>query len=492
MTDNEDLRPKLHSACDGPITYGSLSEFPRDPLACMRQLRARHGEAAALEDEGGRLAFVFSPAHVQEVLTDVATYHSQFFAIRGSRNSAQRRVTSNVLSQNGEEHKRARRLMMGPFQKKGLQPYHDVLVKLSGELVASWRPGETRNMFRDMTRHMLHVTSVLLFGCDVEELAYEIGQDIERWVALNHAVGIGAFVPDAKARASYDDLLAAATALEQKVRALIEHRRSAGAAGDDVLSRLISAHDDCGAAMTDAELIGQTTVLFGAAHLTTANTLTWTLFLLAQHPDVASALVEELDAALGGAMPSVGQLDELPLLDAVIKESMRILPASAYSHRVNVRPVQFGDLHLPPGTPIIFSQVITHHMPELFPEPEMFRPERWKTISPSPYAYFPFAAGPRKCIGAGLATMILKLTLTAILQNFRFTVVPGATIDARVNWTMLNPASGMLMRLLPLKAWFADVPVNGSVHDLVDLKAARASRIAGYPATHLGQSARAA
>jgi cytochrome P450 len=473
MTGEEDVRPALRAPCAGPITHGSLLDFPRDPLACMRQLYATHGPVAALEDGGRRLAFVFSPAHVQDVLTDVATYHSQFFAIRGSRNSAQRRVTSNILSQNGEEHKRFRRLVMGPFQKKCFEPYHAVLAKLAGDLVASWQPGETRNMFREMTRFMLRVTSVLLFGCDVDGLAYEIGRDVERWVALNHAVGIGAFVSNAEVGASYDDLLAAATSLEQKVRALIEHRRGAGAGGDDVLSRLISAHDDSGLGMTDAELIGQTTVLFGAAHLTTANTLTWTLFLLAQHPRAASALIEELDAALGGAVPSLRQLEELPLLDAVLKESMRILPASAYSHRVNVRPVQLGDLCLPPGTPIIFSQVITHHVPELFPEPEVFRPERWQTISPSPYAYFPFAAGPRMCIGAGLATMILKLTLTRILQHFRFSLVPGATIDARVDWTMLNPASGMPMRLLPLEAKLTSVPVDGSVHDLVDLGAAR-------------------
>jgi hypothetical protein len=197
------------------------------------------------------------------------------------------------------------------------------------------------------------------------------------------------------------------------------------------------------------------------------------VFQLAQHPRVASDLVEELDAALGGGVPMLRQLEGLPLLVAVTKESMRIWPASAYSHQVSVRPVQFGDLRLPAGTPIIFSQVITHHDPELFPEPEVFRPERWRTFSPSPYAYFPFAAGPRMCIGAGLATMILKLTLTVIFQHFRFSLVPGATIDARVSWTMLNPASAMPMRLLPLEARFASVPVNGSVHDLVDLGAGR-------------------
>jgi cytochrome P450 len=472
MADNNDVLARLRLPSPGPITHGSLLTFSRDPLTCMRQLHATHGGVAALDDEGRRLAFVFSPAYVQQVLTDVATYHAQFFPIQGSRHSAQRRLTNNILSQNCAEHKRFRRQVMGPFQKKCFEPYHDALAKLAGDLVARWQPGETRDMFREMTRYMLRVTGALLFGCD-ERLAYEIGRDIERWIALNHAVGIGALVPDPTASASYDDLLSTAAALEQKVRALIEQRRDAGPAGDNVLSRLISAHDDTGVGMTDAELIGQTTVLFSAAHLTTANTLTWTLFLLAQHPRVASALVAELEAAFGGALPSLHQLEQVPLLDAVIKESMRVLPASAYSHRVNVLPVQFGDLHLATGTPIIFSQVITHHMAKLFPEPEAFRPERWRTIAPSPYAYFPFAAGPRMCLGASLATMILKLTLTVILQHFRFSLVPDTTIDARVDWTMLNPASGMPMRLLPAEAEFTYVPVNGRVHDLVELGTTR-------------------
>src|SRR5262245_22930765 len=119
MSGEEDVRP---ASCAGPVSHGSLLAFPRDPLACMRRLRATHGRVAALEEDGRRLAFVFSPAYVQEVLADVATFHSQFFAIRGSRSSAQRRVTSNVLSQNGEEHKRFRRLVMGPFQTKCLAP----------------------------------------------------------------------------------------------------------------------------------------------------------------------------------------------------------------------------------------------------------------------------------------------------------------------------------------------------------------------------------
>jgi cytochrome P450 len=373
---------------------------------------------------------------------------------------------------NGDEHKRHRRLVMGPLQKKSLAAYRDVLVTLADQMLGEWRPGQVRDIFRDMTRHMLRVTSSVLFGIDLPELAYEIGHLTERWVAMNHDVGMGAFVADRKFTSSYDRLLEVAGALEEKIRHMIEHRRSSADLGQDILSLLIRAHDETGAGMTDSELIGQTAVLFGAAHLTTANTLTWTLFLLAQHPPVASALAAELWEALGGDAPTLEQLDQLPALDRVIKESMRILPASAYSHRVTAEPTKLGPLHLAKGVPVIFSQIITHHIPELFPEPRRFLPERWQAIVPSPYAYFPFAAGPRMCVGAGLALLVMKITLSTILQRYRLTVAPGASINGKVTFTMFNPTSGMPMLVLTPTAPFMYAPVAGNIHNMVNLESA--------------------
>jgi cytochrome P450 len=451
-----------------PITVGSLLDFAHNPLQTMRRLHRAHGQIAALEDNGQRLVFAFAPDHVQRVLSDPNLFHSQFFAIRGPKNSAQRHLTCGLLSMNGEEHKRHRRLVMGPFQKQTFAAYRDALVALADQLVQEWQPGTVRDIFPDMTRHMLRVTSNLLFGFDRPALAYEIGHLIERWVRMNHEVGMGAFVSDPGLAASYSRLLALAEELEKSIRAMIAHRRSAPL-GTDVLAQLLRAHDETGAALTDAELIGQTTILFGAAHLTTANTLTWTLFLLAQHPRVAADLAAELRAVLGGAAPTVDQLDRLPLLDRVIKESMRLLPASAYSQRLSAEPTDLGPFRLAKGTCVIFSQVITHHMPDLFPAPRQFRPQRWQTLAPSPYAYFPFAAGPRKCVGAGLALMTLKITLAAILQRYHLSVEPGAVIDGNVTFTMLNPTSGMPMRILPAAAPFTAAAVGGNIHELVDL-----------------------
>jgi cytochrome P450 len=281
---------------------------------------------------------------------------------------------------------------------------------------------------------------------------------------------MGAFISDPGITSSYGQLLELAEALEAKILAMINLRRSMNSPGKDVLSLLIQARDEDGTGMTDAELIGQAAVLFGAAHLTTANSLTWNLFLLAQHPRVASELVDELTGNLHGQAPSLEQMEQLSVLDRVLKESMRVLPASAYSQRINVEPVKIGPLQLPKGTPIIFSQIITHHMPDLFPEPERFLPDRWLGWTTSPYAYMPFAAGPRMCLGGPLAMTTLKVTLPLILQRFRLTVVPGATINGQVRSTMLAPTNGMPMIVSEPTAPFTANPMKGNIHELVELR----------------------
>src|SRR4029077_6746327 len=289
-------------------------------------------------------------------------------------------------------HKRHRRLVMGPFQRKSIEGYRDHLVELAKQMLDDWQPGQVRNIFRDMTQYMLRVTSSILFGFDVPELAYDIGHMIERWVAMNHELGMGAFISDPGITSSYGRLLELAEALEEKILAMINLRRSINSQGTDVLSLLIQARDENGTGMTDAELIGQAAVLFGAAHLTTANSLTWNLFLLSQHPQIASELVGELTGLLHGQAPSLEQMEQLPLLDRVLKESMRVLPASAYSQRINVEPVRIGPLQLLKGTPIIFSKINTNEIPDPFPQPEQFLPDRWLGWTTSLYAYILFAA----------------------------------------------------------------------------------------------------
>ena len=144
-------------------------------------------------------------------------------------------------------------------------------------------------------------------------------------------------------------------------------------------------------------------------------------------------------AVADGSLPKG---EELSLLDRVIKESMRLLPASAYSQRINTEPVQLGPFDLPRGTGIVFTPLVTHHLPDMYPQPERFLPDRWLTLRPSPYAYHPFGAGPRLCIGGPLATAIIRIALRRILSRFRLSVVPGSNVGVHVESTMLVPTNG--------------------------------------------------
>ena len=220
--------------------------------------------------------------------------------------------------------------------------------------------------------------------------------------------------------------------------------------------------------MTDAELVGQATILFGASFETTASTLTWTLLLLAQHPHVMARLMDEFDQVLASDIPTCEQLTQLPYLDCVIKESMRILPPVPFTIRAAERDTEMDGLRVPKNSRVICSHYLTHHLPELYPEPERFLPERWRTIDPTQYEYFPFSAGPRACIGAMFAWQVLKISLAMMLQRFRFTIVPGTRVDRAVRITM-TPRYGLPMLIEKNDRRFTASELQGQIHEMVAL-----------------------
>ena len=457
-----------------PISRIDFAEFSRDLLTNFRRLHELHGPIAAIEEAGQRVVFLFSPEYNQQVLSDVERFHARFFTIRGPRRSAQRRCTSGLLAMNGDQHRRNRRIVKEPFGLRAISNYGGTISRLTDELLATWRPGEVCDIAEEMRQYMLRVTSTLLFGMDDPEAACRLGDMIARWVALNHQVGVGALVPNERFTQGYEQLLGFADELEAEVMGMIRRRRESREQGNDVLSIFVRSNDEEGG-LSDEELVGQAAVLFGAAHMTTAHSLTWTLLLLAQHPSIMRQLWLELNDSNGSEAASnpkaVGSLpkgDDLSLLDRVIKESMRLLPASAYSQRINTVAVQLGPFELSRGTGIVFTPIITHHLPDLYPEPERFIPDRWHTLRPSPYAYHPFGAGPRLCIGAPLATAVIRIALQRILTSFRLSAVPGSDISAHIESTMLFPTHGVPMQIHPADGQFAACPIMGNIHDLVD------------------------
>src|SRR4051812_42275106 len=470
-----------HSIDGLPISRVDFADFSRDLLGNFRRLHELHGPIAAIEEAGQRVVLLFSPEYNQQVLSDTEKFHAHFFAIRGPRRSAQRRCTSGLLAMNGDQHRRNRRIVKEPFGLRAISNYGPTILRLTDKLLATWRPGDVRDIAEEMRQYMLRVTSTLLFGMDDPEAACRLGDMIARWVSANHEVGVGALVPNDRFTDGYEDLLEFAEQLESEVLSMIHRRRASGSQGKDVLSILVRSHDEAGGLSVE-ELVGQAAVLFGAAHMTTAHSLTWTLLLLAQHPTVMQRLWDEFaagddpatsnvasaDGRNGKSLGSLPKGDDLSLLDCVIKESMRLLPASAYSQRISAVATKLGPLDLPRGTGIVFTPLITHHLPELYAEPERFIPDRWLTLRPSPYAYHPFGAGPRLCIGGPLATAIIRVALRRILTRYRLSVVPGSDVSAHVESTMLFPTNGLPMEIHPADGKFESVPIQGNVHELVD------------------------
>ncbi len=277
------------------MTYGELAQFAADPYACMRAQWETHGGVSALQEGDQRVYFVFGPEYNRQVLTDTQRFHSRFFAIRGPKNSSQRRLTCGLLSMNGDQHKQHRRLVQEPFQKRAIVGYHDAVLGVSEELVSSWTAGETLDINAEMTRYMLRLTSLIVFGLDCRDLAFRIGELTETWVALNHKVGTTALVSDPSLAEDYEELLSVAVELEAAVKEMISLRRS-GRVGFDVLSLLLRAHD-VDTVVNDDQLVGHIVLMFGAAHLTSAHSLTWTLFLLAQHPEAMQKLTRSWKAS---------------------------------------------------------------------------------------------------------------------------------------------------------------------------------------------------
>jgi cytochrome P450 len=452
-------------------TMGSFFRFFGDPVAQLLAVHRDHGALATLADRDPAVIFAFSPESNRTVLHDAVKFTNEAdLPVPVPPDSSPTRLNNALTSMNGELHRRHRRLMMPVFSRAGVERHAPDMVAVTESFLGRFHPGATVDVAHEMVQLTLHLAMKCLFGLDAGGEAEALGR-----LGLGYLTGLTSpaamLFPFRIPGTPYRRFLDTSDELERRVRALIAARRAQPTGRDDVLSILIRAHDDeSGAGLTDSELVGHAAVLFIAGHETTAFTLAWTLFLLAQHPEVMRALVGELDAVLAGAPPTAAQLGSLPCLDRVVKESMRLLPATAFLFfRRATEAFSLEGHELPAGAITIHSALITHRFPDLYPEPRRFLPDRWKDLAPAPYAYLPFGAGPRTCIGMTFAAQAIRVVLATMLQRFGFALVPGAGISRKVQGITLGAKHGVPMRLLRRGERGPVVKVTGDIGDLVEL-----------------------
>jgi cytochrome P450 len=460
----------------------------QDAIGMQRELFRDYGPIVSIAAGGGTRTFssqpvcpgtvtLYGPELLRQVRTQHNTFHQQPLTgmIHAHRADTARLSTLNTFlvslwGVQADEHRRQRRLMMPGFHGKRINSYRDDMVAITDSVLSAWKIGAPISVVHEMKIIALRIATKTLFGEDVGGEGASTGHLLEEAVG-QLAKPLTTLLPYDLPGMPFRRLLDMAARYENEMRKIIARRAASGDTGD-VLSMLLEARDEeTGTALTEEEVVSHAGALFAAGHETTANSLAWTLLILSQHPKIAADLVDELDGVLHGAAPTIEQLENLPLLEYVIKESMRVIPVVPNVYRSPSEDVEVGGYVLPAGTEIMTSTYYTHHMPELYAEPEKFNPQRWETINPTPYEYSPFSAGPRMCIGATFAMLEMKIVLAMLMQRFRLELPPAQTIN-REGFVTMSPTGGLPMTVhAPDRQFERGVGgVMGNVREMVELR----------------------
>ena len=426
----------------------TLLALRRDTLGYLRNLALTYGDLVHFQIGKQKFFLINDPDVIREILV---TDHRNFTKGRGLE-VAKRLLGEGLLTSEGEFHRRQRRLAQPAFHRQRVAAYGAVMTAHAELLSAKWQNGARLDMAQEMMGLTLGIVAKTLFNTDLEAETREIGAAVSEAVhlmdfaMLPYAPLLERLNPAIKRR--FDR---ARARLDATVYRMIREHRADTEDRGDLLSMLLLAQDELGdgGGMTDEQLRDEAMTIFLAGHETTANALTWTWYLLSQHPEVERKLHAELDSVLSGRRPTDADVANLPYTRRVLAESMRCYPPAWVVGRRVIADYQIGDYTLPAGSICMISQYVTHHDPRWYPEPMRFDPDRWTPEAQEQrpkFAYYPFGSGPRVCIGEGFAWMEGILLIATLAQRWRMRLVPEQKIALQPVVT-LRPRYGMQMTL---------------------------------------------
>jgi cytochrome P450 len=415
----------------GTLIMGVMREFNRDSLGFIERAQREYGDIVWMRFLYVPALFLYHPNEIEYVL---ATNPKNFIKSMSLRsNFFQRLVGNGLLTSQGEEWKRQRRLSSPAFHRERIAAYADTMVDFTKRLTMSWQTGETRDMHREMMRLTLEIVVRCLFSADISTDVDHVGDTLKElvkpfasqatlaWI-LNNRLPTPAHLRFHKFAKRIDDV----------VYRIIAERRASGKDEGDLLSMLLAARDDDGSQMSDQQLRDEVMTLFLAGHETTALTLAWSWYLLGKNPEVEKKFHAELDEVLDGRAATMADLPRLKYTEQIAKESMRLYPPAYGLGREASDDCEIGGYQVPAGTQVFMFQWVTQRDPRFFDRPNEFIPERWNEEFSEhlpKYAYFPFGGGPRACIGAAFAMMEIILVLATIGQKFRLELVPDHPVE---------------------------------------------------------------
>lgn len=430
---------------------GSALPFGRDPLGYLLELARHYGDLTRV-----RLGpAVFYMLNRPELIEDVLVTRRQLFPkepYAERPHTVETRLLGNgLVTSEGEFWLRQRRLAQPAFHRARIEGYAATMVQLGQAMLARWQDAQTLDVHAEMMRVTLEIVAQTLLGADVSSDASEVG------LAVKDALDVGAEqmtnpvpIPHWLPTPGNRRFTAAVLRLRGVIERIVSERRSSGVERDDLLGMLLAARDDDGMPMSERQLRDEVVTMFLAGHETTAVALTNALRLLAERPEIEAQLHAELDSVLGGRAPGYHDLPQLPVANAIVRETLRLYPPVwGLSGRVAAQAVELGGYALPKGAYLFISQWVTQRDERWWPNADRFMPERWLDGSAERvhrFAYFPFGGGPRLCIGAGFAMLEGPLLLALLAQRFRLRAVAGARFELQPSLT-LRPKHAVMMKL---------------------------------------------
>ena len=419
-----------------------------DPLPILLSAYEEFGPIFTLRLMHSPVVFMLGPAANHYV---TVSHPHNFHWREGSFGDLIPLLGDGLLTIDAGYHDRARRIMLPAFHHEQIEASVEAMIGEAEAAIAQLVPDEVIDVYAWSRKLAMRIAMRALLGLDPDD------GDRGATAAVHFERALGYYGTDylmrmlRGPRSPWHRLTSSRKVLDEIVYAEIAERRARHDLNRlDILSLLLAARDDDGSALSDGEVRDQLMTLMFAGHDTTTSTVSFLLYELARHPHVLARLQAEQDEVLAGRAPSATELfTQLPYLDMVVDEVLRLYPPAWVGPRRAVRDFEFAGHTVPAGAHVDYCSWASHRLPEVFPDPEAFIPERFtrerKAAMPRG-AYVPFGGGSRICIGKRFGQTEVKLLTTMLLQQLRFELLPGRTMTIRQMPT-LSPKGGLEMRV---------------------------------------------
>lgn len=435
----------------GPKTSNlvQLMQWIFDPLRLLEKSKQIYGEPFTLEFRKDHpFVFLSHPETIQEILShDRANFDSG----RGNYILLPIVGENSILLLDGNDHSRQRRLILPSFHGDKIRRYGEIMAEVTESVAKQWETKKPFSIRSSMQEITLEVIMQAVFGISDSERHTQLKSRLIKTLELTGGSVLRSsllFFPALQKDfpgSPWRNFLQRQQATNDLLQAEIEARRNENnTAGTDVLSLLMSARDEAGNPMTDEELKNQLITLLFAGHETTATALAWAFYWIHKSPEVREKLLAEL--ATVSDVSDIKALHQLPYLDAVCKETLRIYPVAMITFpRITKHSIKIGDYEYPPETILAPCIYLLHHRQDIFPHSKQFQPDRFLNREFSNYEFLPFGGGSRRCIGDAFAPMEMKIVLATILKKYPLTLAEKQPVKPVRRGVTIAPAGGIKM-----------------------------------------------